>query len=82
MSSPNEPWRKPLENFVQHLNQAHPTIKFIADWSPDSVSFLDITVTLRHGKVQTASQLTCTNAWPWAVVTHGTANKLSHMAKH
>ena len=74
-----------LKNFVQHLNKAHPTIKFIADWSQDSVSFLDITVTLRHNKVQTANQRTCTNTWPWAVVTHGTANKLAmiaHMAKH
>ena len=37
---------------------------------------------LTSGMVKTASQLTCTNTWPWAVVTDGTANKLSHiMAK-
>ena len=42
-----------LKDFLEHLNQAHPIIRFTADWSPDSVSFLDVTITLKDGEVQT-----------------------------
>ena len=42
-----------LKDFLEHLNQAHPTIRFTADWSPDSMSFLDVTITLKDGEVQT-----------------------------
>ena len=42
-----------LKDFLEHLNQAHPTIKFTADWSPDSMSFLHVMITLKDGKVQT-----------------------------
>ena len=35
-----------LNNFIGDLNQAHPTIKFTAEWSKESVSFLDTTVKL------------------------------------
>ena len=42
-----------LKDFLEHLNQAYPAIKFTADWSPDSVSFLDVTITLKDGEVQT-----------------------------
>ena len=35
-----------LNNFIGDINQAHPTIKFTAEWSKESVSFLDTTVKL------------------------------------
>ena len=40
-------------NFIGEINQAHPTIKFTAEWSRESVSFLDTTVKLDGGRVVT-----------------------------
>lgn len=71
-----------LKEFLQHLNQAHPTIKFTAEWSPDSVSFLHVTVTLKEGRIKTDLYSKPTDVHQYLAVTHGTANKLSHMAKH
>ena len=42
-----------LEHFLQEINQAHLTIKFTAEWSHESVSFLDTRVKLRDGQVTT-----------------------------
>ena len=33
-----------LQSFLDHLNNYHPTIKFTADWSSETVSFLDTLV--------------------------------------
>ena len=33
-----------LDAFIEHLNKAHPTIKFTCESSPHSVDFLDITI--------------------------------------
>ena len=33
-----------LDNFMQYLNGAHPTIKFTSESSPYSVDFLDVTI--------------------------------------
>ena len=38
-----------LRLFLQHLNAAHPTIKFTADYSYETVNFLDVNVS-RHGE--------------------------------
>jgi len=42
-----------LNNFIGEINQAHPTIKFTAEWSKESVSFLDTTVKLEDGQLVT-----------------------------
>ena len=42
-----------LINFIGEINQAHPTIKFKAEWSRDSVSFLDTLVKLVEGQLET-----------------------------
>ena len=42
-----------LNSFVEEINQAHPTIKFTTEWSRDSVSFLDTTVTIVDGQIVT-----------------------------
>jgi len=42
-----------LKMLLEHLNQAHPTIKFTADWSRERVNFLDVTVKLEHGTLTT-----------------------------
>ena len=42
-----------LKEFIEHLNERHPTIKFTAEWSQTSVNFLDVTVSLVNGKVTT-----------------------------
>ena len=42
-----------LEQFLQEINQIHPTIKFTAEWSYESVSFLDTKVMLRDGQITT-----------------------------
>ena len=42
-----------LRNFVETLNETHPTIKFTAECSQKSVSFLDGSVSLIDAKIQT-----------------------------
>ena len=42
-----------LKEFIEHLNEKHPTIKFAAEWSQTSVNFLDVTVSLIGGKINT-----------------------------
>ena len=38
---------------MNHINQAHPTFKFTAEWSRESVDFLDVTVKLVNGTLTT-----------------------------
>ena len=42
-----------LEVFVEELNEAHPTIKFAAEWSNKSIPFLDNCVSLESGCLTT-----------------------------
>ena len=42
-----------LRNFVEILNEIHPTIKFTAEWSQKSINFLDVTVSLIDGQIET-----------------------------
>ena len=42
-----------LTEFIEHLNEKHPTIKFTAEWSQTSINFLDVTVSLIGGKINT-----------------------------
>ena len=42
-----------LRNFVESLNEFHPTIKFIAEWSQKSINFLDVTVSLIDSQIET-----------------------------
>ena len=42
-----------LKEFIEHLNEKHPTIKFTAEWSQTSFNFLDVTVSLIGGKINT-----------------------------
>ena len=42
-----------LRNFVETLNEIHPTIKFTAEWSQKSINFLDVTVSLINGQIET-----------------------------
>ena len=42
-----------LKEFIEHLNEKHPTIKFTAEWSQTSINFLDVTVSLIGGKINT-----------------------------
>ena len=41
------------EFFIENLNDKHPAIKFLAEWSQTSINFLDVTVSLIDGKVTT-----------------------------
>ena len=42
-----------LRNFLETLNEFHPTIKFTAEWSQKSINFLDVTVSLINGQIET-----------------------------
>ena len=42
-----------LKEFIEYLNEKHPTIKFTAEWSQTSINFLDVTVSLIGGKINT-----------------------------
>ena len=41
-----------LRNFVETLNEFHPTIKFTAEWSQKSINFLDVIVSLIDGQIE------------------------------
>ena len=42
-----------LTEFVQQINNQHPTIQFTAEWSNRSVAFLDVKVTIEEGRLTT-----------------------------
>ncbi|XP_072025089.1 uncharacterized protein [Amphiura filiformis] len=42
-----------LEQFINHANQIHPSIKFTSDYSPSQVNFLDVVVKLSEGQIHT-----------------------------
>ena len=42
-----------MQSFLDHLNNYHPTIKFTADWSSETVSFLDTKVSLVNTQLTT-----------------------------
>ena len=50
-----------LKLFLEHLNQAHPTIKFTADYSYDSVNFLDVRVSRKGDRLATDLYVKPTN---------------------
>ena len=42
-----------LMGFLEEVNSFHPTIKFTAEWSRESVTFLDTKVTVKEGRLVT-----------------------------
>ena len=42
-----------LKLFIEKINKVHPTIKFTAEWSKTSINFLDFTVSLIEGVIET-----------------------------
>ena len=44
---------KKLREFIEHLNEKHPTTKFTVEWSQTSVKFLGVTVSFIDGNVTT-----------------------------
>ena len=42
-----------LREFIEYLNNLHPTIKFTSEQSSSSVAFLDTTVSIKNGKIST-----------------------------
>ena len=50
-----------LRDFIESLNRHHPTIKFTATWSAQKVTFLNTTVYLKNGWIQTDLYVKCTD---------------------
>ena len=42
-----------LKSFIDKSNKVHPTFKFAAEWSKTSIIFLDVTVSLIEGAIET-----------------------------
>ena len=42
-----------LKSFIDNINKMPPTIKFKADWSKTSINFLDVTVSIAKGVIET-----------------------------
>ena len=42
-----------FKSFIDKINKVHPPIKFIAEWSKTSINFLDATVSLVEGVLET-----------------------------
>ena len=45
-------WRRKTK-LLHIINKTHPTIKFTVDWSKTSINFLDVTVTIAEGVIET-----------------------------
>ena len=41
-----------LNEFIEHLNEEHQTIKFTAEWSQTSINVLDVAVSFIVGMLQ------------------------------
>ena len=74
-----------LKSFINHLNSSHETIKFTSEQSRDSISFLDVRVSMREGESfrQTcfASQLIHISTCIRSLVTPGTRKRRSPMVR-
>ena len=44
---------KKLNYFIDNINKIHSFIKFTADWSKKSINFLDVTVSIAEGVIET-----------------------------
>ena len=42
-----------IKSFLDKINEVHPIIKFIAEWSKTSINFLDVIVSLVEGVIET-----------------------------
>ena len=42
-----------LKSFIDNINKMHPTIKFTSDCSKTSINFLDVTVSIAEGVIET-----------------------------
>ena len=42
-----------LKSFLGKINEVHPIIKFIAEWSKTSINFLDVIESLVEGVIET-----------------------------
>ena len=42
-----------LKSFIDTINKVHPTVKLIVEWSKSTINFLDVTVSLIEGVVET-----------------------------
>ena len=42
-----------LRSFINDINENHSTIKFTAEWSKTSINFLDVTVSIAEGIIET-----------------------------
>ena len=42
-----------LKSFLDKIDEVHPTIKFTAEWTKTSINFLDVTVSLVEGVIET-----------------------------
>ena len=42
-----------LKRFIDNINKMHPSIKFTADWSKTSIHFLDVTLFITEGIIET-----------------------------
>ena len=42
-----------LKSFIDNINKMHLTIKLTADWAKTSINFLDVTVSIAEGVVET-----------------------------
>ena len=50
-----------LKEFIDVLNKKHSTVQFTAEWSKTKINFLDVTVYLENGKIQTDLYVTSTD---------------------
>ena len=55
--------KESLKKFLNKLNSFHPTIKFIAEYSKETIDFLDVNIRLVEGKLMTDMFVKRTNSY-------------------
>jgi len=67
-------WNHPiseLDNFIDHLNSVHPTIKFTKSVSNTTITFLDLDIYIENNQFQTKTHFKTTNTFSYL---HGHSN--------
>ena len=74
-----------LKTFIDNIDKIHPTIRFTADWSKTSINFLDVTVSIAEGVIETDLYVKPTDSHQYRLLSSCHpfyCKKVYHAARH
>ena len=74
-----------LKPFLDNINKMHPTINFTADWSKTSINFLDVTVSITKGIIETDLYVKPTDSHQYLLLSSChlfIAKRVFHIGRH